>query len=112
MVEEVLTKRIDTQLYLKESLTLPQELRVLNTLQDVKVSHNSVLLVEEKDDEEIVGEEAALDSRTQVDRNIEHIDATDNMRTVITNISGFSEIQRYQVNTDWTITELAIFLVA
>lgn len=60
VVEEVLTRRIDTQLYQKETLTMPIELRVLNTLNDVKLSHNAVLFVEEKNEEEIGEEQSTI----------------------------------------------------
>ena len=52
VVEETRTKRIDTQVYLKETLTLPEELRVLNSLHDLKIAHNAVIMVEQKTDEE------------------------------------------------------------
>ena len=42
--------------YTKETLTMPEDLRVLSTLQDVKVGHNAVLMVEEKSDEELAAE--------------------------------------------------------
>ena len=37
VVEEMQTRRLDTQMYLKETMTLPDELRVLNTLHDFKL---------------------------------------------------------------------------
>ena len=46
VVEETRTRRIDTQMYLKETLTLPEELRVLNSLHDMKVAHNAIIMVE------------------------------------------------------------------
>ena len=55
-VEETQSRRIDMMVYLKETLTLPDDQRVLNTLHDVKLIHNSVLTIEEKSDEELAGE--------------------------------------------------------
>ena len=43
-------------MYLKETMTLPDELRVLNTLNDIKIRHNSVFIVEEKGAEELAGD--------------------------------------------------------
>ena len=54
VLEETQTRRIDQLIYDKETLTLPLELRVLNTLFDVKMKNNSILMVEEKNDDEIV----------------------------------------------------------
>jgi hypothetical protein len=39
---------------------MPIELRVLNTLNDVKLSHNAVLFVEEKNEEEIGEEQSTI----------------------------------------------------
>ena len=55
VVEETQSRRIDTQLYQKETMTLPVEHRIHNTLHDVKIGNNSVFIVEEKTDEEIAG---------------------------------------------------------
>ena len=59
VVEETRTKRIDTQVYLKETLTLPEELRVLNSLHDLKIAHNAVIMVEQKTDEELAADAGA-----------------------------------------------------
>ena len=56
VVEETRTKRNDTQVYLKETLTLPEELRVLNSLHDLKIAHNAVIMVEQKTDEELAAD--------------------------------------------------------
>ena len=43
---------------------------------------------------------------------MELIDDSYNMRTVIAHVQGYEdEFQRYQVNLDWTLTELRDFLV-
>ena len=87
VVEEMQTRRLDTQMYLKETMTLPDELRVLNTLHDVKLGHNSILTVEEKSDEELTGEEAGVAANADV----ELLDDSDNARTVIANVNGYEE---------------------
>jgi len=58
VVEETQSRRIDTQLFQKETMTLPIEHRIPNTLHDLKIGNNSVFIVEEKAVEEIAGEEA------------------------------------------------------
>ena len=40
------------------------------------------------------------------------LDDTDAIRTVIANTLGSDEFQRYQVNLDWTLTQLLEFLKA
>ena len=87
-------------------MTLPDELRVLNTLNDIKIRHNSVFIVEEKGAEELAG-----DGGEKASEDIELLDDSDNTRTVIANVSGYEEYQRYQFNLDWTLTELCDFLV-
>ena len=49
---------------------MPVDLRVLNTLSDVKLSHNAVLFVEEKSEEEIQEEQTArIGCDSKVDKN-------------------------------------------
>ena len=86
-VEEHQTRRLDLLLYEKSTETLPVEMRVLNTLQDVKVTHNTILMIEEKSEEEIAGENEGSTEQ----KAVESIDESDNMRTVIANIEGFEE---------------------
>ena len=105
VLEETQTRRIDQLIYLKETLTLPLELRVLNTLFDVKMKNNSVLMVEEKNDDELV------EDGQDVSDAVENIDDSDNMRTVIVNVQGFEEFERYQVQLDWNLIQLRDFLV-
>ena len=52
IMDEVVSTRIDTQIYEKETKTLPEDMRVLLTLADVKISHRALVLCEEKTDEE------------------------------------------------------------
>ena len=105
VLEETQTRRIDQLIYLKETLTLPLELRVLNTLFDVKMKNNSVLMVEEKNDDELV------EDGQDVSDAVENIDDSDNMRTVIVNVQGFEEFERYQVQLDWNLIQLRDFFV-
>ena len=107
-VEETQSRRIDLQIYLKETLTLPEEHRVLNTLQDARLIHNSVLMIEEKSEEELAGGSSQPENAEVV----ELLDDSESTRTVIANISGYEEFQRYQVDIDWTISKLRDFLVA
>lgn len=53
LIEDTLTKRLDTQIYDKEYLNLPEDQRRLNTLKDLQVVHNAMLLLEQKDGSEI-----------------------------------------------------------
>lgn len=105
-VEEHQTRRLDLLLYEKSTETLPVEMRVLNTLQDVKVTHNTILMIEEKSEEEIAGEnEGSIEQKA-----VESIDESDNMRTVISNIEGFEEFQRFQVDITRDLNYLVDFL--
>jgi len=61
-------------------------LRELNTLHDVKVAHNAVIMVEEKSGEELSAES---EGRGENEKDVELLDDSDNLRTVIANISGF-----------------------
>ena len=76
-------------IYEKSTETLPVEMRVLNTLQDAKVTHNAVLMVEEKGEEEMEGE-GGVEGKSG-DKAVELIDETDGFRTVIANIEGYEE---------------------
>ena len=89
-VEEAQTRRLDMLLYEKSTETLPVEMRVLNTLQDAKVTHNAVLMVEEKSEEEMEGTEEGVPGKSG-DKAVELIDETDGFRTVIANIEGYEE---------------------
>lgn len=45
VIEETQIRRIDTQVYDKEFLNLPEQLRRKMTLRDLKIVHNSLVLV-------------------------------------------------------------------
>ena len=47
VIEETQSFRIDNQLFTKESMTLPEELRELNSLHDLKIANNERLHVED-----------------------------------------------------------------
>lgn len=104
VVEETQSFRIDNNLYTKESLTLPEELRELNSLHDLKIANNEVLLVEELSEGELQG------GSGDASKNVELLDDTESMRTVLANIAGYEESSRYQINIDWTLEELTNFL--
>lgn len=81
---------------------------MLNTLSDAQLKHNSIIMIEEKSAEELAGESA--DAHTAAEGGVVQLDETENIRTVIANIAGFDDFQRFQVNLDWTLTELLVFL--
>ena len=97
-------------------MTLPIEMRVLNTLADMKVAQNCIFLCEEKSEEEL--KEGATDGANQDDKkngdsNVEMIDDSENIRTVIVNNEvDVSDFQRYQVDIDWTLRQLIDFLAS
>ena len=107
VVEETLTRRIDTK-------TLNEEL-LPNTLKDVKVVHNTQFLLETKDGSEVDedGNQLPQDksSTSKKDADVEYLDDSENMRTIIVNTEyDKSSFQRYQVNIDQTLSELLPFL--
>lgn len=77
MVEETRIIRLDTQIYDKEDPTK------LNSLKDCKVCHNTALLVERKDTEEL--EPQIADASTKYNPDVVNIDDTEDLRTVIVN---------------------------
>lgn len=93
VVEQTQSYRIDNQLYTKESLTLPEQLRQLNTLHDLKIGNNEILLVEELSEGEEKGNSTG-------DKQVELLDDTEATRTVIANIAGYDECSRFQINID------------
>ena len=85
-------------MYLKETLTLPEELRVLNSLQDMKITHNAVIMVEQKTAEELAADAGASEApgaQRNANADIENIDDSENLRTVIASVAGFEDFQRY-----------------
>ena len=60
----------------------------MNSLHDVKLGHNSVLTVEEKSAEEMAAEQDGLINSSS---NVELIDDSTSLRTVIANIQSDSE---------------------
>ena len=95
IIEETKAVRIDSQIYEKETSTLPLEMRVLNTLADVKVQNNTMILCDEKTDEELneQNQDQGDDDKAQ---DIELLDDSENIRTVIVNLEqDLQDIQRY-----------------
>ena len=78
LIEETRISRIDTNIYNKE---VPDQ---LNTLRDVKICHNSALLVEEKDPNEILLEQTS-EQKTNYVQEVIDLDDTADFRTVIVN---------------------------
>ena len=60
-------------------------------------------MLEEKSADEMADEGAVKD--------VELLDDTESMRTVLAHVNGFNEVQRYQVNLDWTLSQLLEFLI-
>ena len=50
------SKRIDSELYLKESQSLPDNLRVLNTLYDIQLGHNAMLIAGQRNADELAAD--------------------------------------------------------
>ena len=95
IIEETKVIRIDTQIYEKETSTLPLEMRVLNTLADVKVQSNSMILCDEKTDEELEDQDQDKDN-DDPKKYEELINDSENIRTVIVNLeSDLQDFQRY-----------------
>ena len=63
-------------------------------------------MIEEKSEEEIAGENEGSSEQ----KAVESIDESDNMRTVIANIEGFEEFQRFQVDITRDLNYLVDFL--
>ena len=90
--------RIDTQVYEKETSTLPEDMRVLNTLADVRVVQNTLILCDEKSDEEKQGEAnpGSGEGNPEPKDQVELVDDSENIRTVIVNTEvDVTDFQRY-----------------
>ena len=82
----------------------------MNTLKDVKICHNSALLVEEKDINEISLEKSVVGGQAYVQEVID-LDETADFRTVIVNTqSDKQDFKRFQFNLNWSLKELTLFL--
>jgi len=66
-------------------------MRLLNSLHDVKLAHNAVIMMEEKSADEMASES----NGPSVDKDVELLDDTESVRTVIANVSGFEDFQRF-----------------
>jgi len=73
-------------------MALPEAQRDMNTLHDMKLGHNSILTVEEKSAEEMAAEQ---EGSTNASSNVELIDDSTYLRTVIANIQSDNEFQRF-----------------
>ena len=54
------SKRIDSELYLKESQSLPDNLRVLNTLYDIQLGHSAMLIAGQKNADELAADSQSV----------------------------------------------------
>ena len=95
------SKRIDKELYSKETQSLADSLRVLNTLYDIKLADNSTLIAGEKSAEEQASENVVdIDDEEEVKQQ----------RTIIANVNGSSQGQEFEVELDQTLAQLKDFL--
>jgi len=83
---------------------------------DIKMVHMSSLLVEEKDENEVEEEAQTIKQggaqASGASADIEYLDDTENMRTVIVNTENEKDdFKRFQVNLDWSLQELNAFLL-
>ena len=64
----------------------------------MKIAHNAVIMVEQKTAEELAADSNAADvpgAQRNPNADIEMIDDSDNLRTVIASVAGFEDFQRY-----------------
>jgi hypothetical protein len=88
LIEETKQTRLDRLLWNKEFITLPPAQWVANTLKDVKVIHNSVFLVEEKDEADIEDDMLFAEGKVEYKPTVIDLDSTESERTVIVNREG------------------------
>ena len=101
------SKRIDSELYLKESQSLPDNLRVLNTLYDIQLGHNAMLIAGQKNAEELAAESQSVAAVAES----QHGEEIQGTRTVIANVGTSAESQNVQADLSWTLTQLRDVLI-
>ena len=108
VMEETQIRRIDTQVYDKEFVSLPEELRRKMTLRDLKIVHNSLVHVTIRGPNEVDETETSQKVQKQL---VFNVDDTLDIRTVIVNSELDKQVfERFQVKLDWTINKLTEFL--
>lgn len=83
VMEDTQIRRIDTQVYDKEFLSLPEELRRKMTLRDLKIVHNSLVHVTIRGPNEV--DESEVNQKVQKQQYVVNVDDTLDIRTVIAN---------------------------
>ena len=104
LIEETRQTRIDRLIWNKEFLTLPEDKWVANTLKDAKIVHNSVLLVEMKDETDIEDDAVIAEGKQAYQATVIKLDDTENERTVIASLQNDPNSHKvYPVNLNWTL---------
>jgi hypothetical protein len=88
MIEETQSRRIDRLVYDKETMTLPAEQWVENTLKDAKVYHKSTFLLELKDTQDLEEDATIIQAKAtgaSKQHDVELLDDSEQFRTVIVN---------------------------
>jgi hypothetical protein len=86
LIEETKQTRIDRLVWNKEFLTLSEDKWVANTLKDAKIVHNSVFMVEMKDEADIEDDAVIAEGKQAYQATVIKLDDTENERTVIANL--------------------------
>jgi hypothetical protein len=112
LIEETKQTRIDRLAWNREFITLPEDKWVANSLKDVKIVHNSVFMVEMKDEADIEDDAVIAEGKQAYQATVIKLDDTLNERTVIANMQGDTvNVKVYPVNLEWTLQKLTDFLV-
>ena len=105
-LEDYKSTRVDRLLYDKETIKLPVEMRVLNTMKDAKVAHmNRIMLtvIADNEEENFDKKPAAATANAEETEKLHDY-------TVIVNLGDSTDFFRYPISIDWTIEQLTDFL--
>ena len=80
-------------------------MRVHNTLKDAKVAHNDHILIGIKNDEE----ESKLEKKV-AEKGADAAAETIYENTIIVNLAGHTEYERFVPELDWTVAQLLKYL--
>ncbi len=96
-----------------EFTSLPKDKQVSNSLKEVKIVHNSALLVELKDEHDIEDDLIIAEGKQGYTPTVFLVDDTESERTVIVNYEDDKKsFKHLQINIEWTLGKLIEFLVA
>lgn len=110
LIEDTKQTRIDRLVWNKEFSTLPPDQWVANQLKDIRIVHNSAFLVEMKDEQDLEDDTEMAQGKASYEPTVVDLDDTESDRTVIATV-GDGEVQRYQVNLEWSLQRLLEFLI-